>query len=84
MKAILFTAYYCGKCNTIWDEVMQPLVDEGYRIKRIDAMLNPSYVLKYNITAIPTVIVTDCAGNIVKKITDTVSQEIMREALNGL
>lgn len=84
MRAILFTAYYCGKCNTVWNEVMQPLVNQGYKIKRIDAMLNPSYVTKYNLSKIPTVVITDDAGNMVKKITDHVSKDRMRSALHGV
>lgn len=58
MKAILFGAYYCGACTTIWNEAFEPLEDD-YELSQIDIMRQPSKAHQYNIKRIPTVLVLD-------------------------
>lgn len=60
MKAIMFGAYYCGYCARYWDEVFEPLKDEGFDVEYIDAMKQPSMAARYHVRNLPnTVIIKD-------------------------
>lgn len=57
MKAYFFTAYYCNYCKIAWDEVMEPLIDEGFQIEEVDAMKHPAMADRYGIKSIPTTVI---------------------------
>lgn len=59
MKAIFFKAYYCGACNVIWDEIMEPLADEGYSVEEMDATKRPAFAERYRVKKIPTVVIVE-------------------------
>lgn len=82
MKALFFRAYYCGACNQIWDDVMEPLVDEGFQIEEIDAMKRPMLAERYRVKHIPTTVIVQ--GNTpVASFRGRVNQGELRKALSG-
>lgn len=82
MKALFFRAYYCGACNQIWDDVMEPLVDEGFQIEEIDAMKRPMLAERYRVKHIPTTVIVQ--GNTpVASFRGRVDQDKLRELLGG-
>lgn len=72
-RAYYFTANYCPGCHIQWDEVLEPLQDEGYPVEEVDAMKNPRLARRYTVTSIPTLIVTD-GSRVVERIKGRVTQ----------
>lgn len=57
MRALFFRADYCGCCNVIWDEVLEPLADAGFDIAEVDAMKSPALARRYKISSVPTTVI---------------------------
>lgn len=81
MKAIMFGAYYCGYCAVIWDQVMQPLVDEGYPIEYVDAMKKPRLAEKYHVKDLPNTVILYDDGSHQMTVYGRPTQEEMRRLL---
>lgn len=81
MKALFFKAYYCGICNKVWDEIIEPLIDEGFEFEEIDAMKQPHIAKQYGIKGVPTVVIV--RGEIITKLYGRMSIAEIRSKLRG-
>lgn len=81
MKAIMFGAYYCGYCAKYWDEVMEPLVDEGYHVEYVDAMKHPKLAERYHVRNLPNTVIVDDTGRAQVTITGKPDQDAIRALL---
>lgn len=79
MKALFFTAKYCGACREMYPIIKQ-LQEEGYDITIIDIQKNKATAKKYNITSLPTIVVLQGKEEITR-FTDVVSIDEIRKAI---
>ena len=82
-KALFFKAYYCGACNIIEDEVISPLVEEGYHIEVVDAMKSPYLADRYRVKNIPNTVILGDEGRAILTIYGRPEKDQLRKLLGG-
>lgn len=80
MKALFFRANYCPYCNIAEEEVIDPLIDEGYDIDVINAMKKPKLADKYKVKSIPTTVILN-GDKVETKIKGKITEEQLRSLL---
>jgi len=58
-KVMYFYSENCGWCKKEKEEVLSKLGKEGYKVKPIDAAVDPDIFDKYNVSGTPTFIAID-------------------------
>lgn len=66
MKYYLFTSANCAPCKTLY-----PVISKHPHIQTIDIQQRPELVSKYNIRAVPTLVVADIDGRLIRSICGT-------------
>lgn len=83
MRAIMFGAYYCGYCARYWDEIVEPLLDEGFDVQYVDAMKRPVLAEKYGVHDLPNVVILSDGGHLQFRLTGKPDQEQIRRLMKG-
>lgn len=77
MKVIKVYADWCGPCREL-EKLLQECGIEHESVD-IDSMDGEGLSLKYNIRSLPTLIITDNEGNLLRKLSGMVSKEKLVE-----
>ncbi len=64
---LYFSAPWCGPCQQLGPKVDQ-LISEGINVKKVNTDYDTQLTQKYNIRSVPTLILTDLAGNEIKRV----------------
>mgnify|MGYP001942504996 CR=1 FL=1 len=84
MKAIRFTASWCGPCKIykpIWEKVSEELKDTGIDFKTVDIDSDISgLAAQYRVKSIPTTVIVSPEGTIIK--TGLVQEDKLKELLD--
>lgn len=66
-KVLYFTATWCGPCRSFKPMLQQTSTELGIPINYIDVDANGDLAQKFNISSVPTLIITDFAGRTVSR-----------------
>jgi thioredoxin 1 len=66
-KALYFTAAWCGPCKAFRPILQETMAETGANIQIIDVDQNPGLAQSFSISAVPTLILTDEAGSVLKR-----------------
>jgi len=67
MSVLYFSATWCGPCRSFKPLLQQTSAELGIPISYIDVDANGSMAQKYNVSSVPTLLITDTTGNVVKR-----------------
>jgi len=78
-KLLVFSAGWCGPCQT-----MKPSLEEldQERLVRYDIDVEPDAVEKYNIRAVPTLVLVDQDGVEIQRVSGVQTLAALQELLN--
>ena len=74
-KVYYFTATWCGPCKTLKPIVQQAIAETGANVSIIDVDMAPELAEKHQIRSVPTIIVLDDAGMVVKHRSGVMSKQ---------
>ena len=79
LKILYFGASWCAPCK-----VFKPVVDQVSQETRIpyqyiDVDSNPELSKNYNVTSIPTIVVTDDSGTVYQRRSGAVSKQVLTQ-----
>jgi thiol-disulfide isomerase/thioredoxin len=67
MSVLYFSATWCGPCKTFKPVLQQTSTELGIPVNYIDVDANGAMAQKYNVNSVPTLLITDATGNVVKR-----------------
>ena len=67
MSVLYFSATWCGPCRSFKPLLQQTSTELGIPINYIDVDANGAMAQKYNVSSVPTLLITDATGNVVKR-----------------
>lgn len=83
MKALKFSASWCGPCKMLATVVANAGEKITVPIENIDIDENKEMAVKYGIRSVPTMVVVDDSGNEVKRKTGAMNESQLLEFLKG-
>jgi thioredoxin 1 len=81
-KALYFTAAWCGPCKAFRPILQETMAETGANIQIIDVDQNPGLAQSFSISAVPTLILTDEAGSVLKRQTGVMPKSSLLKFLN--
>jgi thioredoxin-like negative regulator of GroEL len=81
-KAIYFTAQWCSPCRSFRPILQEVMAETGANIQIIDVDQNPGLAQSFGISAVPTLILTDEAGSVLKRQTGVMPKSSLLKFLN--
>jgi thioredoxin 1 len=67
-NVLYFSTTWCGPCKMFKPVVEQVSQETGKYVQFIDAEQNKLMAEKYGVTSVPTMIITDDGGNVVRRL----------------
>jgi thioredoxin 1 len=66
-RILYFSTVWCGPCKAFKPLVNESISETGVNVEYIDADASRDLAMKYGISSVPTMIVVDPNGNIVRR-----------------
>ncbi len=79
-KFLYFSAEWCGPCKVYGPIIDKVSKNNNIEINKIDVDQNPDLALKYGIRSIPTTLIIDDAGVVLKKFIGVQSEHYLVKA----
>jgi len=83
-QVLYFTAAWCGPCKMFRPTFEGTLAELGKNAQIVDVDQNQALAAKMMVTSVPTVMLTDDGGQILKRHTGVMSKPQLKQFMNGI